>query len=79
MPERNGGITMNGFSRKEYLELKMPTASLAVSDQRRIELALEALGYGRVTMPLEVLRKLCRRIDELTEAAKEKEEKEREA
>ena len=34
---------MNGFSRKEYLQLNRPTASLAVSDQRRIELALE--GY----------------------------------
>ena len=57
---------MDGFSRKEYLQLKMPTPSLAVSDQRRIELALEALGYGRVTMPLEVLRKLypmCRQAD----------------
>jgi uncharacterized 2Fe-2S/4Fe-4S cluster protein (DUF4445 family) len=57
---------MDGFSRKEYLQLKMPTPSLAVSDQRRIELALEALGYGRVTMPLEVLRKLyplCRQAN----------------
>ena len=49
---------MNGFSRKEYLRLKMPTESLAVSDHRRIGLALETLGYTPVTMPLEVLRKL---------------------
>lgn len=49
---------MNGISRKEYLSLKMPTEALAVSDQKRIELALEALGYASVTMPLGVLRKL---------------------
>ena len=49
---------MNSFSKKEYLSLKMPTEEVAVSDQKRILLALEALGYPRVTMPLRVIRKL---------------------
>lgn len=49
---------MNSFSKKEYLSLKMPTEEVAVSDQKRILLALEALGYTYVTMPLRVIRKL---------------------
>lgn len=49
---------MNGFSRKEYLQLKMPTEALPVSDQRRIELALNTLGYKPVTIPLQVLGRL---------------------
>lgn len=49
---------MNSFSKKEYLSLKMPTEEVAVSDQKRILLALEALGYLHVTMPLRVIRKL---------------------
>lgn len=49
---------MNSFSKKEYLSLKMPTEEVAVSDQKRILLALEALGYPHVTMPLRVIRKL---------------------
>ena len=49
---------MDGFSKKEYLQLKMPTEELSVSDQRRITLALETLGYDPVTIPLHVLRKL---------------------
>lgn len=49
---------MGGFSKKEYLQLKMPSEDGPVSDQRRIELALDALGYAQVTMPLKVLRKL---------------------
>lgn len=49
---------MNSFSKKEYLSLKMPTEEVAVSDQKRILLALEALGYPYVTMPLRVIRKL---------------------
>ena len=49
---------MNSFSKKEYLSLKMPTEEVAVSDQKRILLALEELGYPHVTMPLRVLRKL---------------------
>ena len=49
---------MNGISKKEYLQLKMPTETLALSDQKRIELALEVLGYSPVTVPLSVLRRL---------------------
>ncbi len=49
---------MEAFSVKEYLNLKMPTQELAVSDQTRIQLALGALGYENVTFPLPVLRKL---------------------
>ena len=49
---------MNSFSKKEYLSLKMPTEEVAVSDQRRIQLALETLWYEHVTMPLRVIRKL---------------------
>ena len=49
---------MGSFSKKEYLSLKMPTEEVAVSDQRRIELALQAMGYEQVTFPLKVLRKL---------------------
>ena len=49
---------MGRFSTKEYLSLKMPTEEVAVSDQRRIELALKALGYEQVTFPAKVLRKL---------------------
>ena len=49
---------MNSFSKKEYLSLKMPTEEVAVSDQKRILLALEALGYPHVIMPLRVIRKL---------------------
>ena len=57
---------MSGFSRKEYLCLKMPTQEAPISDQRRIELALNTLGYDRVTFPLHVLRRLyplCRKAD----------------
>jgi len=49
---------MSSFSKKEYLRLKMPTEEVAISDQRRIELALHTLGYSQVTFPLKVLRKL---------------------
>ena len=49
---------MGAFSKKEYLSLKMPTEDGAVSDQKRIELALNTLGYESVTFPLKVLRKL---------------------
>ena len=49
---------MDGLSKKAYLSLKMPTAEAAVSDQRRIELALESLGYSPVVFPLSVLRRL---------------------
>ena len=49
---------MESFSKKEYLRLKMPTEDIAISDQKRISLALETLGYGQITFPLQVLRKL---------------------
>ena len=49
---------MESFSKKEYLSLKMPTEEIAVSDQKRIQLALNTLGYENVTVPLEVLKKL---------------------
>ena len=49
---------MGGFSKKEYLQLKMPTEDIPLSDQKRIEIALNALGYDQVTIPLKVLRKL---------------------
>ena len=56
---------MGAFSKKEYLRLKMPTEDVAVSDQKRIELALNTLGYESVTFPLKTLRKLyplCRNV-----------------
>ena len=49
---------MKGFSEKIYLRLKMPTEDVPVSDQKRILLALETLGYQNVTIPLSVLQKL---------------------
>ena len=49
---------MDSFSRKEYLSLKMPTEEVAVSDHRRIELALNTLGYEPVCFPVKILRKL---------------------
>lgn len=49
---------MGSFSKKVYLSLKMPAEEAAVSDQRRIELALNTLGYEPVTFPLKILRKL---------------------
>ena len=49
---------MGSFSKKEYLQLKMPTEEVAVSDQRRIESALNTLGYEPVVFPLKVLRRL---------------------
>ena len=49
---------MERFSEKVFLSLKMPTEEVPVSDQKRIRLALETLGYQNVTMPLPVLRRL---------------------
>lgn len=49
---------MDPFSVKEYLSLRMPTEEQPVSDQKRILLALQTLGYENVTIPLPVLRKL---------------------
>ena len=49
---------MGGFSKKEYLCLKMPTEEVPVGDRERIELALHTLGYEQVVFSLRVLRKL---------------------
>ena len=49
---------MEPFSVKEYLSLTMPTEDVPLSDQQRIRLALQTLGYDPVTIPLQVLRKL---------------------
>ena len=57
---------MKQLSTKEYLRLTMPTEEQPVSDQKRITLALEALGYGHVAMPLHILQQLypaCRNVD----------------
>ena len=51
-------IRMHTFSEKIYLELNMPTEEIPVSDERRLRLALETLGYEQVTIPLQTLRKL---------------------
>ena len=49
---------MERFSEKVYLSLKMPAEDAPVSDEKRIRLALETLGYQAVTIPLQVMRKL---------------------
>lgn len=49
---------MDSFSVKEYLSLRMPTEEQPISDQKRILLALQTLGYENVTIPLPVLQKL---------------------
>jgi len=57
---------MDRFSEKVYLNLAVPTEEDPVSDQRRILMGLEELGYENVSIPLHVLRKLypmCRNND----------------
>ena len=57
---------MDSFSKKEFLSLTMPTEDMPISDHRRIELALHALGYAQVSVPLKVLQKLyplCREAE----------------
>ena len=57
---------MKGFSEKIFLSLKMPTEEQPVSDHRRLELALQELGYHPVQLPLHILRRLyplCRRAE----------------
>ena len=49
---------MKRLSVKEYLSLKMPTEELSISDSKRLTMALQALGYEHVSIPLPVLRKL---------------------
>ena len=49
---------MERFSEKVFLQLKMPTAEASLSDEKRIRIALETLGYEHVNIPLSVMRKL---------------------
>lgn len=49
---------MERFSEKVFLQLKMPTEELPVSDEKRIRLALETLGYEHVRIPLATMRQL---------------------
>ena len=49
---------MERFSEKIFLSLKMPEEEAPLSDQLRIRLALEALGYEHIYFPLSTLRKL---------------------
>ena len=49
---------MKRFSEKIFLSLKMPGEDAPLSDQLRIRLALEALGYEHISFPLSSLRKL---------------------
>ncbi len=49
---------MERFSEKVYLSLKMPTEEVAVSDEKRIRIALESLGYEHVQIPLATMRRL---------------------
>lgn len=49
---------MRGFSEKVFLQLDMPTEEASVSDQKRIQQALCALGYDHITFPVHILRKL---------------------
>lgn len=56
---------MERFSEKVFLQLKMPTEEAPVSDEKRIRLALEALGYEHVQIPLATMRQLyplCRDV-----------------
>ena len=57
---------MMPMSEKVFLSLKPPTEEESLSDQQRIELALQTLGYEKVTTPLSVLQTLypmCRNCD----------------
>ena len=57
---------MERFSQKVYLSLSMPDETAPISDHKRIQLALEALGYNNITIPLPLLGKLyplCRNAD----------------
>ena len=49
---------MKPFSEKIYLQLQMPSEEVPLSDQQRIRLALQTLGYEPVTIPLHILRRL---------------------
>jgi len=49
---------MTAMSEKVFLQLKMPSVEYPLSDQQRITLALETLGYENVRFPLDVLRRV---------------------
>ena len=49
---------MKRLSEKVFLSLTMPTEDSPLSDQQRIRLALDTLGFAPVTIPLSVLRTL---------------------
>ena len=49
---------MERFSEKVFLQLKMPTEEVPLSDEKRIRLALESLGYENVQIPLATMRQL---------------------
>ncbi len=49
---------MERFSEKVFLQLKTPTEEVQVSDEKRIRLALETLGYENVKIPLTTLQQL---------------------
>ena len=49
---------MEAISKKEYLSLKMPSEEQPASDHSRIRLALEALGYDHIDIPLHIIRRL---------------------
>ena len=57
---------MEAIAQKLFLQLKMPTEEIPVSDEKRIKIALDTLGYSGVIIPLYVLRKLypmCRQAN----------------
>ena len=49
---------MKKLSEKVFLQLKMPDEDAPISDQSRIRLALETLGYSPVAFPLSVVQRL---------------------
>ncbi len=49
---------MKGLSEKVFLTLDAPTEDAPISDQQRLEAALQDLGYESIQLPLEILQKL---------------------
>ena len=49
---------MERISEKVFLQLNMPTEDVPLSDEQRIRLALQSLGYQPVVFPLHILRRL---------------------
>ncbi len=55
---------MNSLSEKVFLRLDAPAEDAPISDQQRLQAALQALGHENIHIPLQVLQKLyplCRR------------------